>query len=598
MNDFIRFDFSGARKEFGDQKTLNYLRQDLDTNIDWEAYDELYKDNAQEGLNALQAANYQIYGKKPIQYNIHNQAKNNIEQSTPKELVEIKDKPSDITNALWSAYDVVSDILDVKDLVNPLLEATLDTRLPQNIFKIKNREEYERNLKNNTIYKLANNLELDTSEIDEAKKFLDNDSILDRLKDGSATQEANQLLIQGKTNQEISQYLAKMYQEKMDIFNKNNYDELTDNQKKIIDRDFSVADKAEHWFMNTSPQERLESYKEAKINETITKQTREALIFLENTDPNTDIFSLIAKLGDSKEDTKKKTQYLDRVNAIAMTAGFSGIATDEKHNIYFFKENQNGEKDFYKPNKDFFANFQSWISANAGSMSGAIYGFAKGAKSGNIAKTLGYTAVGAFGGGMLDYAIASAVANRENNFNDMLRHATQEGVLSLVTDVAGMGLTYAGAKAINALKNQNSNITKIKQIDKYYIPKYRNFNYEWLRVRNEENKCILTYKKKIINNCCKEYEVLIDNVNSFETILKCLDFQNKGIITKTREKIMYNDKYEFSFDNVDNMGNFVEIEVKKIAKDNESEIKELIELLKSLKIDINLIESKRYFDYL
>ena len=36
----------------------------------------------------------------------------------------------------------------------------------------------------------------------------------------------------------------------------------------------------------------------------------------------------------------------------------------------------------------------------------------------------------------------------------------------------------------------------------------------------------------------------------------------------------------------------------KIAKDNESEIKELIELLKSLKIDINLIESKRYFDYL
>lgn len=46
------------------------------------------------------------------------------------------------------------------------------------------------------------------------------------------------------------------------------------------------------------------------------------------------------------------------------------------------------------------------------------------------------------------------------------------------------------------IKNQNSNITKIKQIDKYYIPKYRNFNYEWLRVRNEENKCILTYKKK------------------------------------------------------------------------------------------------------
>ena len=105
-------------------------------------------------------------------------------------------------------------------------------------------------------------------------------------------------------------------------------------------------------------------------------------------------------------------------------------------------------------------------------------------------------------------------------------------------------------------------------------------------------------KKKIINNCCEEYEVLIDNSTNFETILKNLGFKMKGSIIKNREKIMYKDKYEFSFDNVQNIGSFVEVEVKKIEKDNITEIKELMKVLENLKIDLNSIENKRYFDYL
>lgn len=94
----------------------------------------------------------------------------------------------------------------------------------------------------------------------------------------------------------------------------------------------------------------------------------------------------------------------------------------------------------------------------------------------------------------------------------------------------------------NIIKEQNDAVI-CHLIDNYYIPTYRDFNYEWLRIRNDNNKYILTYKKKVINNCCEEYEVLIDNFNNFETILKNLNFKIKGTITKIREKIMYKGKY-------------------------------------------------------
>lgn len=150
----------------------------------------------------------------------------------------------------------------------------------------------------------------------------------------------------------------------------------------------------------------------------------------------------------------------------------------------------------------------------------------------------------------------------------------------------------------NIIKKDDSSISKCNITDYYYVPTYKEFNNEWLRIRNENNKYILTYKKKIINNCCEEFEVLINNFSNFETILKSLDFKMKGSIIKTREKIIYNDKYEFSFDNVENIGDFIEVEVKKIESDNVTEIKTLMKLLENLKIDLNSIESKRYFDYL
>lgn len=153
-------------------------------------------------------------------------------------------------------------------------------------------------------------------------------------------------------------------------------------------------------------------------------------------------------------------------------------------------------------------------------------------------------------------------------------------------------------RLLNDLKNNSKQICNVYQIDKYYVPKYKKFSNEWLRIRNEEEKHILTYKKKINENCCEELELLFDNCDNFEKILFNLEFELSGTVSKNRRKILYKDKYEFSFDNVENIGLFIEIEVKKIENDKMEEIKKLMNLLEEFSIDTTSIIEKRYYDYL
>lgn len=148
------------------------------------------------------------------------------------------------------------------------------------------------------------------------------------------------------------------------------------------------------------------------------------------------------------------------------------------------------------------------------------------------------------------------------------------------------------------VKSSSIDIKEVKQIDSYYIPTYEGMNSEWLRIRNEDNKCILTLKKKVNDTARDEFESMFDNQKNLECILKNIGFVKKGIIDKTRIKVMYKDKYEIAFDNVSDIGYFVEIEVKSFDGDEKEEIDNLINVLKELKIDLKLIDVKKYFDYL
>lgn len=110
-----------------------------------------------------------------------------------------------------------------------------------------------------------------------------------------------------------------------------------------------------------------------------------------------------------------------------------------------------------------------------------------------------------------------------------------------------------------------------KQVDEYYTPSHRDFVSidpvsEWLRLRDSNGKFSINYKKWIYgpdgkSNHADEHETKIENIQAARNILKALDF--KYLITVNKERSAWNYKdYEISFDKVEGLGDFVEIEYK------------------------------------
>ena len=147
---------------------------------------------------------------------------------------------------------------------------------------------------------------------------------------------------------------------------------------------------------------------------------------------------------------------------------------------------------------------------------------------------------------------------------------------------------------LNMIKDKSIFVREEDQIATYFKTNYRDFNNEWLRVRKENNNNVLNYKRKNDLGEIEEYEVLIDNYEKLKSIFNYLGLDESVIVSKHRISYLYGDKYEISFDEVDKLGLYIEIEVKKYNYDNEKEIKLLIDLMKELNINLNNIETKRY----
>ncbi len=148
-------------------------------------------------------------------------------------------------------------------------------------------------------------------------------------------------------------------------------------------------------------------------------------------------------------------------------------------------------------------------------------------------------------------------------------------------------------RVLNLIKNNSLLLKDEDQEAIYYKTNYRDMNNEWLRIRKEDNNYVLNYKRKE-KDVVNEYNVTIDNVENLKTILKFLDLKESSKVIKHRISYLYKDKYEFSFDDVEDLGTYIEIELKKYEYDFDRELDLLMNLLNELKIDINKIELKRY----
>ena len=150
-------------------------------------------------------------------------------------------------------------------------------------------------------------------------------------------------------------------------------------------------------------------------------------------------------------------------------------------------------------------------------------------------------------------------------------------------------------RILNIIKKDSVFLKDEEQKATYYVPHNKDMQNEWLRIRKEGKNIILNYKRKD-NDVIKEYEVNVDNEENLKTIFSFLDFDESVKVNKKRCAYLYKDKYEVSFDDVDNLGLYIEFELKKYEKDYIDEYQDLIELLYELEVNINNIETKRYPD--
>jgi len=109
------------------------------------------------------------------------------------------------------------------------------------------------------------------------------------------------------------------------------------------------------------------------------------------------------------------------------------------------------------------------------------------------------------------------------------------------------------------------------QVDTYYTPAHRDFIGvrpvdEWLRLRNSDGKCLLTYKNFQRNTAgqsiyCDEYETKVADLDQLRKVFGALDIQPIVTVDKVRKTWRYQD-YEIAVDKVEGLGDFVEIEYK------------------------------------
>lgn len=153
-------------------------------------------------------------------------------------------------------------------------------------------------------------------------------------------------------------------------------------------------------------------------------------------------------------------------------------------------------------------------------------------------------------------------------------------------------------RLLNLLKDKSNNIKEVIEKDIYFKMPIKKEYKEVLRIRKENDLYILSYKKENADKIRDEFETIIDNYDNLENILLNLGLEKKGVIEKKRTKILYKNKYEFAFDEVKDIGKFIEIEVKNIEYSHIEEINKLMDIINEFKIDINLITDKKYNEYL
>jgi len=142
-----------------------------------------------------------------------------------------------------------------------------------------------------------------------------------------------------------------------------------------------------------------------------------------------------------------------------------------------------------------------------------------------------------------------------------------------------------------------------KQIDKYFVPSQKDFFAknmpdEYLRIRHEEGKNHLNYSFLHFGEngwleSTDEYETLVDKPEIAEEIFKKIELILKVTVKKTRKYFDCGD-FEVTLDEIEDLGNFMEIEAKKDFGGVDKTRKACSDFLNSLNVEYEIQKEMGY----
>ena len=141
-----------------------------------------------------------------------------------------------------------------------------------------------------------------------------------------------------------------------------------------------------------------------------------------------------------------------------------------------------------------------------------------------------------------------------------------------------------------------------KQTDEYFMPIHRNFlspkyPFEWLSIR-KRGKCLLNYKyfhpeNSEVHTHCDEFETEVSDMDKLRKIFDALNIESIVTVEKERELYSHGD-FEIALDTVKDLGRFIEIEAAADFGSIEAARKKIIEIAKTLGLDVSKKDERGY----
>jgi adenylate cyclase class 2 len=162
----------------------------------------------------------------------------------------------------------------------------------------------------------------------------------------------------------------------------------------------------------------------------------------------------------------------------------------------------------------------------------------------------------------------------------------------------------ASEKILTNVSRVGKQVSSSEQVDEYFNSPSEDYMkakkpFKWLSLRKRSGKVILNYKHFFPETAenfthCEEFETKVDDFEKFKGFLLEVGFKSLVVVEKSRKTFVVNEEFEIAFDNIKELGLFIEVEALKDFGGIEKTREKLFEFSKEIGINVAKVINEGY----